>query len=220
MISPDLVTSYLIPVDPSVSIRVNIINNVHYLSILDLIMCFGNQQALDLWKQMPKDGLGGSWIVQVKQPMITLAGALKLMPLIPGSACDSVANMVAIITHHVTKMECAKVPSETALISFDEIVSGATVRLAVINSIQYLSVRDVIMYMCGKDNKQASQIWERISSDHKEELSSFCRNFQFPAKHSTEPPVHRQWVDGAERWVKSYTERDRQLIEDAIAEVI
>ena len=43
---------------------------------------------------------------------------------------------------------------------------------------------------------------------------------KYRAKHSTEPPVHRQWVDGAERWVKSYTERDRQLIEDAIAEVI
>ena len=71
----------------------------------------------------------------------------------------------------------------------DEIVAGATVRVAVIQGTQYLSVRNVIMYMCGKDNKQASQIWERISSDHKEELSSFCRNFQFPGRGQSMSPV-------------------------------
>ena len=39
-------------------------------------------------------------------------------------------------------------------------------------------------------------------------------------KYDEEPPVHRQWVDGAERPVKSYTERDRALIEEAIAEIL
>ena len=32
--------------------------------------------------------------------------------------------------------------------------------------------------------------------------------------------MHRQWVDGAERMVKSYTERDRDLIEEAIEEIL
>ena len=39
-------------------------------------------------------------------------------------------------------------------------------------------------------------------------------------KYQEEPPVHRQWVDGAERMVKSYTERDRDLIEEAIEEIL
>jgi hypothetical protein len=35
-------------------------------------------------------------------------------------------------------------------------------------------------------------------------------------KHGERPPKHRQWVDGAEREVNSYTEADRKLIEKAI----
>ena len=35
-------------------------------------------------------------------------------------------------------------------------------------------------------------------------------------KYGKEPGTHAQWVDGAERQVKSYTERDRDLIESAI----
>ena len=35
-------------------------------------------------------------------------------------------------------------------------------------------------------------------------------------KHGESPPKHRQWVDGAEREVNSYTEADRKLIEKAI----
>jgi hypothetical protein len=35
-------------------------------------------------------------------------------------------------------------------------------------------------------------------------------------KHGQHPPKHRQWVDGAEREVNSYTEADRKLIEKAI----
>jgi len=38
----------------------------------------------------------------------------------------------------------------------------------------------------------------------------------YRARHGTNPPTHRQWVDGAERDVKSYTERDRDLIETAL----
>lgn len=35
-------------------------------------------------------------------------------------------------------------------------------------------------------------------------------------RYGVSPPSHKQWVDGAEREVKSYTERDRDLIEDAL----
>ena len=35
---------------------------------------------------------------------------------------------------------------------------------------------------------------------------------RYKALHSTDPPKHRQWVDGAERAVNSYTEADRELL--------
>lgn len=38
-------------------------------------------------------------------------------------------------------------------------------------------------------------------------------------KHNAEPPEHPQWVDGARRFVKSYTEADRDLIEAAVMQV-
>jgi len=42
---------------------------------------------------------------------------------------------------------------------------------------------------------------------------------KYRAKYDAEPPTHAQWVDGAERPVKSYTEADRGLIVDALAEL-
>ena len=55
----------------------------------------------------------------------------------------------------LTESKCRVVrhPMDTeALIPFDEIVPGAKVRVAVINGKQYLSVRDLIMHLCNKDN--------------------------------------------------------------------
>ena len=40
----------------------------------------------------------------------------------------------------------------------------------------------------------------------------------YALKHGSKPPKHRQWVDGAEREVNSYTEADRGLIEAAVLE--
>ena len=67
--------------------------------------------------------------------------------------CPRVLSPNAVVRH----------PMDTeALIPFDEIVPGAKVRVAVINGIQYLSVRDVIMHLCNKDNNDAGQIWRRM----------------------------------------------------------
>jgi hypothetical protein len=38
-------------------------------------------------------------------------------------------------------------------------------------------------------------------------------------RHNAEPPEHGQYVDGATRMIKSYTEADRDLVEDAIMRV-
>jgi hypothetical protein len=39
---------------------------------------------------------------------------------------------------------------------------------------------------------------------------------EYRKEHSEPPSKHRQWVDGAEREVNSYTERDRHLVERVI----
>ena len=39
-------------------------------------------------------------------------------------------------------------------------------------------------------------------------------------RHNAEPPEHPQFVDGATRMIKSYTEADRDLVEAAIMNVI
>jgi len=39
-------------------------------------------------------------------------------------------------------------------------------------------------------------------------------------RYNEEPSWHYQWVQGQQRKVKSYTERDRDLIEEAILAVV
>jgi hypothetical protein len=67
-------------------------------------------------------------------------------------------------------------------IPFDELVPGATVRYTTIDSEQYLSVRDVIMHLCGRTAKTANKRWERLSDQVKDEVAMFCREFQFPGQ--------------------------------------
>ena len=47
----------------------------------------------------------------------------------------------------------------------DELKAGATVRFNVIDGMQYLSIRDLIMAVCDKDNDYASQIWRNLRAD-------------------------------------------------------
>jgi hypothetical protein len=42
---------------------------------------------------------------------------------------------------------------------------------------------------------------------------------RYKALHSTDPPKHRQWVDGAERAVNSYTEADRELLTAVLSDL-
>ena len=79
--------------------------------------------------------------------------------------------------------------SVPAVMPFDEIVSGATVRFTHINGIQYLSIRDLIMHMCGKDNNRAAQTWRELPENQKDEVKKFLSTFQFPGKGQSEQPV-------------------------------
>jgi len=75
------------------------------------------------------------------------------------------------------------------IIPFDEIVPGASVRIAYIDGKQYMSIRDLIMCMCDKDNNQAGEVWRNISQIKKNELQEFLLNFKFPGRGQSEQPV-------------------------------
>lgn len=62
-----------------------------------------------------------------------------------------------------------------ATIPFDEIVLGATARLAVIQDLQYLSIRDIIMHCAAVSSKPANKIWERLPESRKQEVATECR---------------------------------------------
>lgn len=79
-------------------------------------------------------------------------------------------------------------PQET--IPFDEIVAGASARLAVIAGFQCLSVRDLIMHFCGLSNrKRATEKWGLLSEEAKKEVAEFVHLFQFPGQGNKPEPV-------------------------------
>lgn len=76
-----------------------------------------------------------------------------------------------------------------AVIPFDEIVPGATVRFCVKDGVQYLSIRDMIMCVCGKDQHDAAQIWRRMSEHNKDQLCHSLSSHKFPGQGQSEQPV-------------------------------
>ena len=71
---------------------------------------------------------------------------------------------------------------EISLIPFDDIATGATVRLTVINGTRYLSIRDVIIHICRKNNVEAGLVWRRMSDSKKKEVSKDLVVYQFPGR--------------------------------------
>lgn len=80
--------------------------------------------------------------------------------------------------------------SKSNLISFDELVSGSSgVRFTHVNGIPYMSIRDIIMVICGKDNNQAGEVWRRWPESNKNELQASCLSYKFPGRGQSEQPV-------------------------------
>ena len=78
----------------------------------------------------------------------------------------------------------------TQLIPFAELTGGTeSVRFTVINGGTYMSVRDIIMVVCKKDNNMAGEVWRNTSDKQKEELQDFILNFQFPGQGQRMQPV-------------------------------
>ena len=76
-------------------------------------------------------------------------------------------------------------PQET--IPFDEIVAGASARLAVIENLQYLSIRDVLMHICGLTAKRANEKWALLPPDIKNELTEFLGQYRFAGPGNPSP---------------------------------
>jgi len=78
----------------------------------------------------------------------------------------------------------------TQLISCSDLTGGTdSVRFTVINGGTYMSVRDIIMVVCKKDNNMAGEVWRNTSDKQKEELQDFLLNFQFPGQGQRVQPV-------------------------------
>ena len=76
-----------------------------------------------------------------------------------------------------------------ATIPIDDIVPGATIRFTIINQTQFLSVRDFIMHVCGKDSNHASDLWRTLDGCKKSELSHFLEQHKFPGRGQQDQAV-------------------------------
>lgn len=72
-------------------------------------------------------------------------------------------------------------------IPFDEITPGATARFVVIDRVQYLVVRDVLMFVCDLTPKRANEKWERLPEDIKNELAEHTAQHRFPGPGNPTP---------------------------------
>jgi hypothetical protein len=75
------------------------------------------------------------------------------------------------------------------VIPFGELISGASVRVALIKGVQYLSVRDIIMVMCGQTADRATKTWRNLSDKRKEEVRQILTNLKFKGTGQKEQPV-------------------------------
>ena len=75
------------------------------------------------------------------------------------------------------------------IIPFDEIVPGASVRVVVIDGVQYLSIRDIVMALCEKNANDSALVWRRLSDDHKDEVQGMISTYQFPGRGQSPQPV-------------------------------
>ena len=64
----------------------------------------------------------------------------------------------------------------------------------------------------------AQELGKRLSHGQSIQVGGLVAR-KYRDRYDTYPPKHSQWVDGAERKVNSYTERDREIIVEALKEL-
>lgn len=72
---------------------------------------------------------------------------------------------------------------DNGVVEFGELIPNAHVRFTTINGVQYLSVKDLIMVICGHNEKRASEAWINFSEEKKLEISNEIGTFKFPEKY-------------------------------------
>lgn len=112
-------------------------------------------------------------------------------------------------------MSVSKTP---ATLPFDDIVAGATVRFTTIDGVQYLSIRDMIMCVCDKDNKRAAETWDRITETCKDELSKYLAFYQFPGRGQSESAIIT--LPGSIKLVMMLPGKRAQLYKNIFADII
>ena len=111
-----------------------------------------------------------------------------------------------------------QVSTATESIPFDEIVSGSTVRLAVIDGVQYLSIHDIIKCVCGKNRTRAHEVWERMPENNKDKLDAYLSVYQFRGRGQVEGSVIT--LPGAIKLVMMLSGRNVERYRVKFAEII
>ena len=78
---------------------------------------------------------------------------------------------------------------ENKVLSFEELCNGAFVRVASVHGVNHLSVRDIIMVVCQKNNNDAAEVWRRLNDDHRSGLNGYLKFHQFPGRGQSIQPV-------------------------------
>jgi hypothetical protein len=101
-------------------------------------------------------------------------------------------NIPRIIRVYTLRQKCfknaresrikTKIHEMTSVIAFDDILAGGSVRFTVIGGEQYLSVRDVIMVVSNKKQREACDTWADLPISRKNELSDYSRQFTFSGR--------------------------------------
>ena len=74
-------------------------------------------------------------------------------------------------------------------IPFDDIAQNSSVRVATVDGVQYLSIRDIIMVVCDKNGNYANEVWRRVPETFKAEVAGFIVNLKFKGPGQKSQPV-------------------------------
>ena len=81
-----------------------------------------------------------------------------------------------------------------------------TIRIACINGVNHLCVRDIIMAACNKSSQAAGKAWKDLFAKHGEEIRAFMDEHRFPGRGQRVQPVIR--MEGAIKmmaWLPSFS---------------
>jgi len=74
-------------------------------------------------------------------------------------------------------------------ISLHDLVPGANARIAVLNQMQHISIRDLLMHVCDLTTIRANEKWRLVPDIIKSKLEGDTQLYQFPGKGNKPEPV-------------------------------